>query len=130
MRSKEEMDKFCMYYQLGKCKHENELDCGKKHIYMKKHEIDFLKEKWDRAKTKKKERDRSKSTTRSQSRKPQKSKTGIDYVEINGKKKPWTCMTFLRSGKCDYEARTNNRCDFPHNDQAKYDELSRKLAAE
>lgn len=44
MRSRKEMDEVCPYYQCGKCRYSIQLECGKKHHLLKRHEIQFLAE--------------------------------------------------------------------------------------
>ena len=35
-----------------------------------------------------------------------------------------------KTGKCDYEKNTGRKCGFDHLDEAKFEELSKKLASE
>ena len=132
MRSRAEMEKFCPYFQMGTCKHENDLDCGKKHQLMKKHEVDYIKEKFEKRKKKKGEgKGESRSKSRGKSLTPEKSKRlGIEWVKIGGRKVPYCCMKYKATGECDYEKNTGKKCGFDHFDPSKFDDLCAKLAAE
>ena len=132
MRPRAEMERFCPYFQMGTCKFENDIECGKKHQLLKKHEIEFIKEKFEKRKKKKGDsKGENRAKSRGKSLTPQRSaKLGIDWVQINGKKVPYCCMKFKSTGKCDYEERTGKKCGFLHCDQPKFDDLCVKLAAE
>ena len=115
---------------MGNCKHKTDAECAKKHQLLNKHEIEFIKEKFEKDKDKK---SNARSKSRGQSRpplEPKTSRSGIEYVVINEKKVPYCCTKYKGSGECHYEANTGKKCGFKHFNQAKYDELLAKLSAE
>ena len=76
-------------------------------MLLKKHEIEFLEsKKGKKGKGKGKTKRDGTPKPRSASREIMKSKSGIDWVDINGKKLPNCCMAFKAEGKCGYKERT------------------------
>ena len=50
LRPKAELDTFCPYFQMGNCKHKTDAECARKHQLLNKHEIEFIKEKFEKDK--------------------------------------------------------------------------------
>ena len=135
MRSKEEMKKFCRFYQLGTCKFATDLECSKKHQFLKKHEIEFLKGLEEKRTKKKGERGegKGKETSKgarasSRSANMQTTAKGLDWITLNRKKLPFCCTAFKNDGVCKYEKETGKTCSFKHYNPAEYDALCVKLA--
>ena len=95
LRLKKEIDAFCHWFQFGRCKHAKDLECGKKHQLLKRHEIEFLKERYDKKGKKKGEgKGKKGDKSRARSKSVQKSKTGIGWLEVNGRKVPYCRMAY------------------------------------
>ena len=125
------MKEFCRFYQFGTCKFATDLECSKKHQYLKKHEIEFLKAQDDKRKKKKGE-GKGKETkkgerARSRSASVQTTTKGLEWLRLNGKKLPYCCMAFKNNGVCKYEKETGKTCSFKHYTPAEYDALCTKL---
>ncbi|MCP2505338.1 MAG: hypothetical protein NLN65_08590, partial [Candidatus Poseidoniaceae archaeon] len=139
MRSKAEMDEFCKWYQFDTCRHKTDVECPKKHQYLKKHEIEYLKELEDKKPKKKKgakgegkggAKGKSKKGERGRSLSESKETTskGLEFITLNGKKQPWCCMAFKKDGVCNFERDKGYACKFKHFTPAEFDDWCVKLA--
>ena len=118
---------------------QKDVECPKKHQYLKKHEIDYLKDLEDKkpkrkkgakgegkggakGKSKKGERGRSLSESKETTSK------GLEFITLNGKKQPWCCMAFKNNGVCNFEKDKGYACKFRHFTPAEFDDWCVKLA--
>lgn len=56
--------------------------------------------------------------------------SGIEWIEIEGKKVPYCCMAIKNEEKCDYETRAGKKCAFSNFKEEEFKKVNEKLAKE
>ena len=67
---------------------------------------------------------------RSPSASVQKTGSGLEWLEVNGRKVSYCCMAYKNEGKCGFEAKHGKPCAFKHYSKGEYDSLCQQLATE
>ena len=115
------MNSAACFYQFCIRRFKTDVECPKKHQFLRKHEIEFLRELEEKRTNKKKgEKGEGKgkgkakgSRGRSLSQQKETTAKGLDWILLNGKKLPFCCMAFKNDGVCKYETDTGKSCKLP-----------------